>query len=167
MTPAMVLDQLRPHDFAVLSTVGADGDPDSAAVNYGVSRPRSPLALYVMTRRHLQKARNIVGNPSVSLVVPLTRRILWLFPPPPIQLYGRAEVLDWTDGAGSDVFAHLWMGRRILEAYARSRSRGETRVCFLKTSGSSEAVWSPAPQRSSFDECPGAKTYESLWSHDA
>ena len=85
-----------------------------------------------MTRRHLQKARNIAANPAVSLVVPLMRRLLWFLPPPTIQLRGRAEILDWTDEDGTDVFSHFWMGRRILEAYRASHRRGETRICFLR-----------------------------------
>jgi hypothetical protein len=85
-----------------------------------------------MTRRHLLKARNIVQNPNVSLVVPLTRRFLWFLPPPTMQLHGRAEILDSTDEEGIEVFRRFWMGRRILEAYRASQRRGETRVCFLK-----------------------------------
>lgn len=132
VTVDLVLDQLRKRDFAVLSTVGEEKRPHSAGVNYGVSRPGRDLAIYVMTRRHLQKARNIAANPAVSLVVPLMRRLLWLLPPPTIQLHGRAEILDWTDEEGTDVFRRFWMGRRILEAYRASHRRGETRICFLR-----------------------------------
>ena len=65
-------------------------------------------------------------------VVPVTRRLLWFVPPATIQLQGRAEILDWTDPAGTDVFRSFWMGRRILQAYRDSNRRGETRICFLK-----------------------------------
>jgi hypothetical protein len=106
--------------------------PHSAGVNYGVSGPGRELAIYVMTRRHLQKARNIAQNPNVSLVVPLARRFLWFLPPPTIQLHGQAEILDWTDEEGAAVFRRFWMGRRIMEAYQASHRRGETRICFLK-----------------------------------
>jgi hypothetical protein len=85
-----------------------------------------------MTRRHLQEARNIAQNPNVSLVVPLTRRLLWFLPPLTIQLHGRAEIVDRTDEEGTEVFRRFWMGRRILDAYQESRRRGETRMCFLK-----------------------------------
>jgi hypothetical protein len=132
LTPERVLRELRRHNFAVLSTVDEDGNPDSAGVNYGVSRAGSDLALYVMTRRHLRKVRNIESNSSVALVVPLTRRVFWLLSPPSMQLHGRAEILDWRDEAGIAVFQRFWIGRRILDAYAASRERGETRVCFLK-----------------------------------
>jgi Pyridoxamine 5'-phosphate oxidase len=90
------------------------------------------LAIYVMTRRHLQKARNIAHNPDVSLVIPVPRPLLWFVPPATIQLHGRADILDETDKGGIDVFSRFWIGRRILNAYAQSRRRGETRICFLK-----------------------------------
>lgn len=132
VTVDLVLDQLRKRDFAVLSTVGEEKRPHSAGANYGVSRPGRDFAVYVMTRRHLKKARNIAVNPAVSLVVPLMRRLLWFLPPPTIQLHGRAEILDWTDEQGTDVFRRFWMGRRIHEAYQASNRRGETRICFLR-----------------------------------
>ena len=118
--------------LAILSTVDADGSPDSAGVNYGLAPAGRELVLYVMTRRHLKKARNIARNPRVSLVVPLQRRLLRFIPPATIRLRGRAEILDWTDEQGTAVFRGFWMGRRILDAYERSRRDGETRVCFLR-----------------------------------
>jgi hypothetical protein len=132
VTADLVLRELRGHDFAVLSTVDEDGAPDAAGVTYGVSPPDRPLALYVMTRRHLKKARNVARNPRVALVVPLPRRLLRFVPPATIQLRGRAQLLDWTDPEGTAVFRRFWIGRRILAAYERSRRRGETRVCFLR-----------------------------------
>jgi hypothetical protein len=116
----------------VLSAVGNERTPHAAGVNYGVSRPGRGFVIYVMTRTHLQKARNIAQNPNVSLVVPLTRRLLGFLPPPTIQSHGRAEIVDWTDEEGTDVFRRFWMGRRILEAYQASHRRGETRICFVK-----------------------------------
>lgn len=132
LTGELVLRLLRTRDFSVLSTIGEDGKPHSVGVNYGVSRPGRAVAIYVMTRRHLRKARNIARNPSVSMLFPLTRRLLWFLPPPTIQLHGRAEILDWTDAEGTDVFSSFWMGRRILEAYQESHRRGDSRVCFLR-----------------------------------
>lgn len=132
VTFELVFRQLRKHDFAVVSTVDEAGNPHSAGVSYGVSRLGHPLALYVMTRRHLKKARNIAHTPSVSLVIPVTRRLLWFLPPATIQVRGHAEILDWTDAEGTEVFKRFWMGRRILKAYNESYRRGETRMCFLK-----------------------------------
>jgi hypothetical protein len=128
----LVLAELRKHHFAVLSTVGDDGTPHAAGVSYGVAYAGRELVLYVMTRTHLRKARDIARNPRVALVVPVTLRFLWFLPPATIQLHGRAEILDWTDGPGTDVFGGFWIGRRILEAYRESNRRGEGRICFLK-----------------------------------
>jgi general stress protein 26 len=132
VSPELVLAELRKQHFAVLSTVDRDGTPHSAGVNYGVSQSDGGVALYVMTRRHLRKTRNVAGNPKVSLVVPVSRWFLSLLPPATLQLHGRAEILDWTDPMRIDVFRRFWMGRRILDAYRESSRRGETRVCFLK-----------------------------------
>jgi general stress protein 26 len=127
-----IMRQLRTQHFAVLSAVGADGRPSSAGVSFGVSEADQELTFYVMTRRHLQKARNIAQNPQVSLVVPVRRRLLWFLPPATIQLRGRAEILEATDEEGRVVFQRFWVGRRILKSYRAMESHGETRVCFLK-----------------------------------
>jgi nitroimidazol reductase NimA-like FMN-containing flavoprotein (pyridoxamine 5'-phosphate oxidase superfamily) len=124
--------QLRTQHFAVLSTVGADGRPSSAGVSFGLSQADQELTLYVMTRRHLQKARNIAQNPPVSLVVPVQRRLLWFLPPATIQLRGRADILEATDEEGRAVFQRFWLGRRILWSYRTMERRGETRICFVK-----------------------------------
>jgi hypothetical protein len=129
---ASLLRALRGHNFAVLSTAGENGRPASAGVNYGMSLPGQELALYVMTRSHLQKARNVARNPWASLVIPLPRRLLWFLPPPTIQVRGRAELLDGNDATGIAVFQRFWMGQRILAAYREAQRYGETRVCFLK-----------------------------------
>jgi nitroimidazol reductase NimA-like FMN-containing flavoprotein (pyridoxamine 5'-phosphate oxidase superfamily) len=70
VTFEVVLGHLLTRDFAVLSTVSKESKPHAVGVNYGVSRPGRGLVIYVMTRTHLQKARNIAENPNVSLVVP-------------------------------------------------------------------------------------------------
>ena len=127
-----VLRELRKHNFGVLSTVSAEGRPSSAGVNYGVAVTDGDVGIYVMTRRHLRKVRNILANPHVSLVVPLARRFLWFLPPATVQLTGAAEILEWRDEAGTSVFERFWMGRRMLDAYKKSRRRGEARVRFLR-----------------------------------
>ena len=127
-----VTKALRSRDFAVLTTVGDDGRPDSVAVNYGVSLAGAPFGIYVMTRRHLKKARNIASSPNVSFLVPLTRRLLWFLPPPSLRFQGHAEILDGRDPGGIRTFQSFFMGRQILKKYEEASRRGETRVCFLK-----------------------------------
>jgi general stress protein 26 len=150
VTLERVLRELSARNFAILSTVDRQGRPDSAGVNYGVWARGGEIALYVMTRHQLKKARNIAHNPQVSLVVPLQRRVLRFVPPATIQLHGRAEILDWTDVDGTNVFRGFWMGRQILSAYEKSRRDGETGVCFLRialdpvirTYGVGHSIWS-------------------------
>lgn len=127
-----VVRELRRRDFAVLSTVTPERRPQSVGVVYGVSLPGRPFRLYVMTRRQLRKTRNLVENPNISLVVPLTRRLLWFVPPPCIQLQGTADVLDRDDPGGIETFRSFAMGRRILGMYEEMAGRGETGVCFLR-----------------------------------
>ncbi|NVN52562.1 hypothetical protein HLY00_4269 [Mycolicibacterium hippocampi] len=132
VTFELVLDHLRKQTFAVLSTTDEEGKPYSAGVNYGVSERGSAISIFVMTRRHLKKARNVAQNSRVSLVVPLTRRLLWFLPPATLQLSGQATILDWSDDEGRNTFRKFWIGRRILKAYEESYGNGETRICFLK-----------------------------------
>lgn len=132
VTFELVLAHLRTQMFAVLSTTDEEDKPYSAGVNYGVSKRGSAISIFVMTRRHLKKARNVARNSRVSLVVPLTRRLLWFLPPATLQLSGQAKILDWSDDEGRNAFREFWIGRRILKAYEESYRNGETRICFLK-----------------------------------
>jgi len=125
-----VLRQMRRHHFAVLSTSDTDGHPASAGVTYGLTPSGS--VMYVMTRRHLLKARNIAANAAVSLVIPVPRKLLWPIPPATIQLRGSASIRDWTDTEGTQVFSSFLLGRQILTSYRELRDRGESRICFLR-----------------------------------
>ena len=69
-----VLRAMRRQHFAVLSTIDTAGHPASAGVTYGLTQ--SGAAMYVMTRRHLQKVRNIAVNAAASLAIPVPRRLL-------------------------------------------------------------------------------------------
>jgi nitroimidazol reductase NimA-like FMN-containing flavoprotein (pyridoxamine 5'-phosphate oxidase superfamily) len=135
-----VVKELRNRDLAVLSTVTDEGRPYSVAVNYGVSLPGAPFGIYLMTRRHLKKVRNIVENPNVSVVVPVTRRLLWFLPPPSIHFQGTAEILDWKDEVGTQVFESFFMGRQILRKYKAANGRGETRICFVRITPDEEIL---------------------------
>jgi hypothetical protein len=122
--------QVRRQHFGVLATSDAAGSPASAGVTYGLGP--SDTVMYVMTRRHLQKARNIAANNHVSLVIPVPRRMLWMLPPATIQLRGRAQVVNWTHAEARSTFAGFWLGRQILDSYQQLHQRGENRICFLR-----------------------------------
>lgn len=130
LTYATVLREMRRQHFAVLSTTDTAGSPAWSGITYGVSD--SGTTIYVMTRRHQQKARNIAANPRVSLVVPRTRRLLWFVSPATIQLSGHADVLDWRDPGGACAFSRFWLGRQILRSYLTLHRRGDNRICFLR-----------------------------------
>jgi len=132
VTPGLMIGQIRREHFAVLSTAGRDGAPHCAGVSYGCTARGESFAVYVMTRRHLLKARNIESDPRVSLVIPVPRPVLTFLPPATIQLHGRAQLLDWDDRAGTAVFESFWLGRRILSEYQAAREAGENRVCFVR-----------------------------------
>jgi uncharacterized protein YhbP (UPF0306 family) len=125
-----VMRLLRKRTFAVLSTADDRGTPQAAGVVYAAGDER--VEFFVMTRTHLQKARNIAINRNVSFVVPLTRAILGLLPPPCIQFQGEAEILDRAHAEGRRAFSSFLLGRTILRMYEQLERRGETRVCFLR-----------------------------------
>jgi len=122
---------MRQH-FAVLSTTSPGGLPQSAGVSFAATRESTELVIYLMTRRHLRKARNIAACPYVSLVIALPRPLLWFVPPATLQLQGTAELLAWTDPRGTAAFERFWLGRRILSGYRASFARGERRTCFVR-----------------------------------
>lgn len=132
LAPEKLEREIRSNHFAVLATDSADGRPDSAGVSYGATRTTDGLVLYVMTRSHLRKARDIAREARVSLVIPIPRRVLWFVPPATIQLQGRAELLPQDDPIGTAVFRSFYLGRRILAGYREMSARGERRICFVK-----------------------------------
>ncbi len=124
--------QIQSEHFAVLATTGTDGSADSAGVSYRAVVESGELVLYVMTRRHLRKARDIAREPRVSLVIPIRRRLLWFMPPATVQLRGEAELLPQDDQRGTLAFHGFFLGRRILAAYRAMRLRGDDRICFVR-----------------------------------
>jgi general stress protein 26 len=125
-----VLRAMRRQHFAVLSTSDTAGHPASAGVTYGLTQ--SGEAMFVMTRRHLQKARNIAVNAAVSLVIPVPRRLLWPVPPATLQLHGHATIIDWTNAEAREVFSGFPLGRQIINSYEQLHHRGESRICGLR-----------------------------------
>ena len=124
--------QIRSQHFAVLATAAADGSPDSAGVSYRAVVESGELVLYVMTRRHLRKARDIARQSRVSLVIPIRRRLLWFMPPATVQVRGEAELLPQDDQRGTLAFQGFFLGRGILAAYRAMRLRGDDRICFVR-----------------------------------
>ena len=127
-----LLEELRRRSFGVLSTVTQEGRSHSVGVVYGISSQKKTFEIYVMTRTHLKKARNIAANPNVSFVVPLTRRLIGFIPPPCVQFQGKATIVEYGDRIGIAVFKSFFVGRQILRKYEDLSRQGETRTCFLR-----------------------------------
>lgn len=63
---AEILAFLRKHDSAVVSTVSLKGDLESATVFFTVA---DDLKVYFMSKKETRKAKNILENNKISLVV--------------------------------------------------------------------------------------------------
>ena len=84
---------LRKGSFAVLSTVSSAGRPHAAGVVYDTVPGDD--ALYIHTMRSSRKARNIVDNEHVGVVVSVKR--VPMAPPYTVQFQGRADLLEMDD----------------------------------------------------------------------
>jgi hypothetical protein len=84
---------LRRQTFATRSTVTDNGRPHATGVVYAVSPCGKPLVLYVTSRTTTRKVRNIGAHPDVVFVVPVSRRLLPVFPPCAVQFLGTATVV--------------------------------------------------------------------------
>lgn len=115
--PDLTFDKLehiiRRRNYGVLATVSRDGRPHSTGILYAVSARRRPFSLYIVTDRRSKKARNIVQNPNVSFVVPISRR-LGSLPPSSVQFQGTAEILPLTDEDAVEAFRPSVVLRRVL-----------------------------------------------------
>ena len=132
LTAAQLTREIVRQHFAIVATTGIDGQPDAAGVSYGATSEAGALVVYVMTRRHLRKARDIERDHRVSLVIPIRRRLLWFVPPATIQLSGRAELLPQDDPRGVALFQRFLLGRRITSSYEKMRADGDQRICFVR-----------------------------------
>lgn len=95
---------LRSKNFGVLSTVTPLGRAHSVGVVYGVSPPKLPLSLYLISRPNLKKARNIQMNQNVSFVVPFPHYFLRFVPPSCIEFQGKAELLPADNKIANGIF---------------------------------------------------------------
>ena len=77
--------------YAVISTVSEAGFPHAAGVVYD----SVDSVLYLHTMRTSRKARNVMANPRVGVVIPVRR--LPVGPPFALQFQATAEVLDMDD----------------------------------------------------------------------
>ncbi|MGB8502307.1 pyridoxamine 5'-phosphate oxidase family protein [Mycobacterium sp.] len=122
---------LRRHTFGTPSTLTEQGRPHATGVEYAVSAPGAPLALYVTTRTTTRKVRNIQAHPDVPFVVPVPHRLIALFPPSAIQFQGSASIISSQDDGAVRAFNSSWFFRRILATEHRIVAQGGD-LCFIR-----------------------------------
>lgn len=124
--------ELRKRNFGILGTVSKKGRSQSVGVVYAVSPANMPFEIYVMSQTKTTKAQNIVANPNVSFVVPLTRRVLSFVPPACIQFQATARILEASDEVGMRAFKASYLLRMMLDEASRADIAALGEVCFIR-----------------------------------
>jgi general stress protein 26 len=90
-----VENQIRKHNYGILSTITKEGMPHSTGIMYAVSvKEDIPFSLYFVVDKKTKKARNIEANPNVAFVIPVPHRFLgFVLPPNLIQFKGTATIV--------------------------------------------------------------------------
>jgi hypothetical protein len=109
------------RSFAVVSTVSEAGFPHAAGVVYD----SVGTSLYIHTMLTSRKARNIIENDRVGVVIPARR--IPVGPPFTVQFQGRARVLAMDDPEISDL-----LDRRLLRNTSGHGALEEPEGCFLR-----------------------------------
>ncbi|MEM7092059.1 MAG: pyridoxamine 5'-phosphate oxidase family protein [Actinomycetota bacterium] len=89
--PEQIQRTIEKRSFATLGTASAAGRPHVAGVLFDIVDD----VLYVNTLRTSRKARNVLANPRVAVVIPVRR--LPVGPPSTVQFQTDATVLDLDD----------------------------------------------------------------------
>ena len=130
VTTESVWQEVEKRSFAVLAMVTAQGEARTAGIVYTTHQRR----LYIGTARDSFKARWIEGNPSVSVTVPIAKRIPFLpfvqIPAATITFQGDAEVIAVEDADEAAVRA-LFRGLDLDEAQEHCLLRVEPKGRFL------------------------------------
>lgn len=99
-----ILEYIKNHDLAVVSTVNEKHKPQAATVGYFFDEDNT---FYFMTRTSTRKVANIKANPNVAIVVGT------MMSPNTVQMEGEAQILN----SGQDEFKALlvkFAGLKIL-----------------------------------------------------
>jgi len=102
--PDRVHRAIEKRSFATLSTASAAGRPHVAGVLFDAVDD----VLYINTLRTSRKARNVLANPRVAVVVPIRR--LPVGPPSTVQFQAKATVLALDDPQIQELVADGHLG---------------------------------------------------------
>ena len=86
---------VRKKSFGVLTAIDFKERPHSTGTIYGVSPPKSPFALYVLTGENYAKVRYIRKRPQVSLLVTFPHYWLRFVPASYTMFRGSAAIMPF------------------------------------------------------------------------
>lgn len=107
---SFIEEQIKNKTFGILTTINPDGTPHTSGVLYGVSRPLSKFAIYIVTSKNYRKTKNILKNPNVSFIIPFPHHYLRFVPSSTITITGKAEIKPFDNGEVLEIF----MEKRVL-----------------------------------------------------
>ncbi len=113
--------EIRGKTFGILNTIDQDGFPHTSGVLYGVSKPSSKFAIYIITSIKYRKIKNIKKNLNVSFIIPFPHHYLRFVPSNTITINGKAELSSFDNGEVLEVF----MEKRILRLITEHLSKEE------------------------------------------
>ncbi|MHA1926039.1 MAG: pyridoxamine 5'-phosphate oxidase family protein [Candidatus Thorarchaeota archaeon] len=96
---------VRKRKFGVLSVVDSKDQPHSTGIMYGVSRPGSDLAFYIVTQKNAAKVRHLKKNPNVTLVVTFPHYYLRFIPDSYVMFRGTADFVSLYDDEVRQAFS--------------------------------------------------------------
>ncbi len=107
LTPQQIWDEVEKHNFAVVGTVTAKGEPRTV----GIVDVVDDHQLYIGADRTAWKTRHIEGNPHVSATVPIPERVPlmpWIeVPAATITFSGTARIPEKQD-LGAELLDQLY-----------------------------------------------------------
>ena len=103
--------KIRKKTFGILTTINSDGTPHATGILYGVSKPDTRFALYLLTSRNYRKIRNIQRNPKVSFIIPFPHHHLRFVPSGTITMNGLAKLVP----VNSEDIIEIFSEKRILK----------------------------------------------------
>lgn len=103
--------EIRKKSFGIFNTLNSDGSPHTTGILYGVSKPDTEFALYLLTSRNYKKVRNIQRNPKVSFLIPFPHHHLRFVPSGTITLNGVAKLIP----VNTENIIEIFSEKRILK----------------------------------------------------
>jgi len=108
---SFIEQEIRKKTFGILNTLNSDGTPHTTGILYGVSKPETEFALYLLTSRKYRKVRNIQRNSKVSFIIHFPHHHLRFVPSGTITLNGVAKLVP----VNTEDIIEIFSEKRILK----------------------------------------------------